>query len=388
MKEFDTNNRVELSTPPVPKARPPLRNYNVVGNDTFSLNNSDGSQTQESVHSTKQEQENPCTDDSINSDSSQSRILEFPFISASNSPVTRQLHKRSINSLTTSTSYNRTNSISFSYKQLPNPPKDKSFKKYVSYLLSTVIFIIFLLIIISIQKVPYEENNLKIVIENKETEKNDTEKLDLVEIDKILEPTMRTIQTQFSNQKKDIWNDIASGMYDLVLYPRKPLTIILFGNETDTLNCLAKLLGQLGGIILGSNDYLTLTPRDFPSDVGQTIHNFKVQITQKRAVVIQDLLSINTEAIKAFHNFCDREKPLVENAVYIMTVVTDEYKPSQRGIEFIERQITKKLSNNIEKDILDPLVTRLTDGIIVPVLPESRTNFNKTSCSLPAHRKL
>ena len=104
--------------------------------------------------------------------------------------------------------------------------------------------------------------------------------------------------------------------------------------------------------------------------------------------IVEDLLSINTEAIKAFHNFCDREKPLVERAIYIITVIIDGYKPLQRGIEFIERQITKKLSNNIEKDILDPLVTRLTDGIIVPLLPESSTNFNKTSCSLPARHKL
>ena len=386
MKEFDTNNRVELSTPPIPKARPPLRNYNVLGTDTYSLNNSDSSQTQESVHSTKQDQENSSTNDSINSDSSQSRILEFPFTSASNSPVTWQLHKRSINSLTTSTSHNVTNSISFSYKQLPNPPKDKSFTKYGSYFLFSVIFIIFLLI--CIQKVPHEENNHEIIIQKSETGKNETEKLDLDEIDKILHQSMRIIQIQFYNQKSNIWNDISSGMYDVALYPKKPLTIILFGNETDTLNCLAKLLGQLGGIILGSNDYLTLTPKDFPNDVGQTIHNFKVQISQKRSVIVQDLLSINTEAIKAFHNFCDREKPLVEHAIYIMTIIIDGYKPLQRGIEFIERQIMKKLSNNIEKDILDPLVTRLTDGIIVPLLPESSTNFNKTSCSLPAHHKL
>ena len=388
MKEFDANNRVELSAPPVPKARPPLRNYNALGTDSCSLNNSDSSQTQESVHSTKQDHENSCVDDSINTDSSHSRILEFPFTSASNSPVTRQLHKRSINSLTTSTSHNVTNSISYSYKRLPTPPKDKSSTKCGSYFLLSVIFITLLLIIIYIRKVPCEENDHEIIIQKKGTAKNDTEKLDLVEIDKILHRSMRIIQTQFRNQKREIWNDISSGMYDVALYPQKPLTIILFGNETDTLNCLAKLLGQLGGVILGSNDYLTLTPKDFPNDVGQTIHNLKVQISQKRAVVVQDLLGINAEAIKAFHNFCDREKPLVQHAIYILTVIVDGYNPSQRGLVFVEREITKKLANNIEKDILDPLVTRLTDGIVVPLSPESSTNFNETSCSLPAQRKL
>lgn len=90
-------------------------------------------------------------------------------------------------------------------------------------------------------------------------------------------------------------------------------------------------------------------------------------------------MNVNTEALKAFHNFCDREKPLVENVVYIITIVVDGYKPSQRELEFIEKQIFKRLSNYMDKDILDPLITRLTDGTIVPILPES--NFN-ADCSL------
>lgn len=66
---------------------------------------------------------------------------------------------------------------------------------------------------------------------------------------------------------------------------------------------------------------------------------------------MQDLLSVNTEAMKAFHNFCDREKPLVENAIYIMTVIIDGYTSSQRELEFIEKQIFKRLSKHVDKDI-------------------------------------
>lgn len=85
--------------------------------------------------------------------------------------------------------------------------------------------------------------------------------------------------------------------------------------------------------------------------------------------------------MKAFHNFCDREKPLVENAIYIMTVIIDGYTSSQRELEFIEKQIFKRLSKHVDKDILDPLVTRLTDGVIVSVLPESNANINYADCS-------
>lgn len=96
---------------------------------------------------------------------------------------------------------------------------------------------------------------------------------------------MQIIQTRFYNQKSNIWNDISSAIYDIALYPNKPVVIMLFGNETDTLNCFARLLGQLSGTILGSNDYLSLTSKDFPDDVGLVIYKLKVHILQKRAVV-------------------------------------------------------------------------------------------------------
>lgn len=94
-------------------------------------------------------------------------------------------------------------------------------------------------------------------------------------------------------------------------------------------------------------------------------------------------MNVNTEAIKAFHNFCDRENPLVEHVIYIITMVVDDYNLSQKELEFVEKKLIRRLSGKIEKDILDPLITRLTDGIIVPILPESSTNFNYTDCSYP-----
>ena len=64
-------------------------------------------------------------------------------------------------------------------------------------------------------------------------------------------------------------------------------------------------------------------------------------------------------------------------------MVVDDYTLSQKELEFVEKKLIRRLSGKIEKDILDPLITRLTDGIIVPILPESSTSFNYTDCSFP-----
>lgn len=84
-----------------------------------------------------------------------------------------------------------------------------------------------------------------------------------------------------------------------------------------------------------------------------------------------DLLSINNEALKAFHNLCDRENPLIKEAIYIITVKTVGYNRSQSPLFFIENQLRSNLSGRMDEDSIMPLVTRITDGPIISVKPET-----------------
>ena len=87
--------------------------------------------------------------------------------------------------------------------------------------------------------------------------------------------------------------------------------------------------------------------------------------------IFWDLLSINDEALKAFHNLCDRENPLVKEAIYIITVKAQGYSRSQNPLQFIENQLRSNLSGRIDEDSIMPLITRITDGPIISVRPES-----------------
>ena len=76
---------------------------------------------------------------------------------------------------------------------------------------------------------------------------------------------------------------------------------------------------------------------------------------------------------------CDRENPLVQEAVYILTIVASQDK--QETVEpevFVGKLLTDTFKNKIPEDKLEPLITRLTDGPIFPVKPESRL----TGCTL------
>ncbi|CAK9795471.1 hypothetical protein ANTQUA_LOCUS363 [Anthophora quadrimaculata] len=380
-KEFSPHKLFET---PVPRPRPPIRNFNTTdGNSTYVSKDSENLLLKSTMYSTKHSSEeflDEYTDDEDEDDiENYNKDSDLSTNTTYNSCIATNVHKRSFHRPNESWSSAHINNLSVS--QRVENQSTGLFTKYHILLYTAICIIIFL----CMQGVFYKDKTNRKEITKTES-RNLPRKLNLAEIDKILDKSIERIQNRFHNQKATIWNDISSGIYDISLIPTKPTVVILFGNETNTLNCLAQLLGQLSGTILGSNDYLLLTPKDFPNDVGQTIHDLKWQISEKKAVIVQDLLGINTEAIKAFHNFCDREKPLVRYAVYIITIIVDGYKSAQRELEFIEKQIFKKLSNYIDKDILDPLITRLTDGIIVPVLPESGMNFNYAECSLSANK--
>lgn len=74
--------------------------------------------------------------------------------------------------------------------------------------------------------------------------------------------------------------------------------------------------------------------------------------------------------MRALHNLCDRESPLVEKAVYIITMVAKGFKKNDKPINFVEAQLEQKLKSKINPEKLQPLITRITDGAIIPVQPE------------------
>lgn len=204
-------------------------------------------------------------------------MLESSSSNLYNSFDRSHLQKQSFRSPNTSYTLNTHSNSSLSHEKVRKQPQSAVFK-------NLFLFIIFISVSVFII-LNYNKTILKTIIKTTEIEENKINKLDLDVVDKILDEKMKIIQTQFYNQKPGIWNDISSGIYDVAMYHKKPLVIILFGIETDTLNCLAQLVGELSSIIVGTNNYLTLIPQDFPNDIGQTIYNLKIQILQKRVLV-------------------------------------------------------------------------------------------------------
>ncbi|XP_043271446.1 torsin-1A-interacting protein 2 [Venturia canescens] len=181
---------------------------------------------------------------------------------------------------------------------------------------------------------------------------------------------LKAIKNQFPHQNDRSWLEIHGGVSNVMNTSAKPWTFVLFSNETTTTSCLAELLGAAISKALQSNSSLVLRPKDMGNEYGDAIDRLRPLIIEKKAVVVHDLLNIHPGAIQAFHSMCDRENPLVKGAVYIITIITHGYATSPQKPEvFVENLLTTRFINKVDVDKLQPLITRLTDGPIIPVEP-------------------
>ncbi|XP_020282266.1 uncharacterized protein LOC109854008 isoform X2 [Pseudomyrmex gracilis] len=243
-------------------------------------------------------------------------------------------------------------------KKKSSKNKEKEEKKSFITLQSSVI-IVLLLLGLSIYCINRNKQNNRYLNTNEKQSQN---------VFKILE-AMEKVKNKFRNQETDIWNEISSAINEIMSRtPKVPSIILLFANETTTMNCLATELADVSTSLLSTDKSLYLNPEDFGDDAGKII--VRLNDLAPKVVVIHDILKINAQAIKALHNICDRINPLINEVIYILTMHTNNYQLSQKKMAFVEEQITRKLSKNIDEDILSALRTRITDGAIILVKPE------------------
>ncbi|XP_014611538.1 PREDICTED: uncharacterized protein LOC106790844 isoform X2 [Polistes canadensis] len=183
--------------------------------------------------------------------------------------------------------------------------------------------------------------------------------------------SVASVKSKFKSQTSYTWNAFQSQVEDVINENSKVSIVILLGNETNTIKCFAHLLGDVSSKVLGNNNYLLLNTKNIGNDHGEVISKWKADILRNKVVIIEDLLSMESESIKALHNLCDKENPLVSKAFYIITIMSNSYQGLHKD-KFVEDSLTTKFSKTIDLDILNPLIIRIMDGPIIPIVPESK----------------
>ena len=111
------------------------------------------------------------------------------------------------------------------------------------------------------------------------------EALNKDDILKNVESELRRLKGDFRNQEKKIWEEIYSGIMEVISNPTKPSIFVLFSEKNDPMDCLASTIGELGRRALGSEKSLVLKPAQLDKDTGEVIETLRVVIPKRKAVV-------------------------------------------------------------------------------------------------------
>lgn len=102
----------------------------------------------------------------------------------------------------------------------------------------------------------------------------------------VLFKLVKNIKAAYYNQESDIWNNISSSINKVISgATRKPLIILLFSNETTTIDSLAVALAYASSTALNTNSPLCLNPENFRDDTGEIIDILKENFPMKKVVV-------------------------------------------------------------------------------------------------------
>lgn len=96
-------------------------------------------------------------------------------------------------------------------------------------------------------------------------------------------------------------------------------------------------------------------------DYGHLIEKYRPLLETRRVMVIKNINKMSGNVAQALHTFCDEITPLVDRAVYILTLEVDSLEG--KNLKIAEKQLFNVWSD-LEYDLLTPLIARVTSTVI------------------------
>lgn len=106
--------------------------------------------------------------------------------------------------------------------------------------------------------------------------------------------SIRDARLKFKGQEHSTWNAFSSQVEEIIYGSTKVSMIILLGNETDTIKCLAHFFGRTSSKALGSDHYLILNSKNMKNNHGKNIEELKSEILNNRAVVSLEIFELKS----------------------------------------------------------------------------------------------
>jgi len=177
---------------------------------------------------------------------------------------------------------------------------------------------------------------------------------------------------EFPSQLEHIWGAFSAGIKETTQgEPTKPsVFMLLYETEERTAICLAQKIGNMSTYVLEgdkSNPLLIIDGADLEhnetlaKDYGRLLEEYRPKVEEQRAMIINNLHKIPGTVAQFFHSLCDTVTPAVDKAVYLFTMKASGVSNRHNPTEVAEEELRMLWSDELDEDILNPLIARITD---------------------------
>lgn len=185
--------------------------------------------------------------------------------------------------------------------------------------------------------------------------------------------TIQFLKQKYGNQEKDFWISFEVLIQES-LRLKQPKCLILLHHESIS-DRMELMLGNMARyavcqlrsctsvpILLKGSDFSTNKSSD---DYGKIIVKYEKKLKENGVMVVKNIENIFGKSALVFQSFCDEYQPVVETAVFLLTVNIN--KSPQNKAKYLET-ILKQKWNYLSDDLFYPLLTRISNFIFTVTL--------------------
>lgn len=118
----------------------------------------------------------------------------------------------------------------------------------------------------------------------------------------------------------------------------------------------------------GKSTPIVLRRENFTSameeDPGRFLTTFGDQLRKEAVMLVNDVHLLPAKVAQAFHSICDRYTPWAQPATIFFTIRVSETVTESTNLDELASDLLKSRWGSLPRNILDPLITRITDQVL------------------------
>ncbi|XP_044726651.1 uncharacterized protein LOC123290499 isoform X2 [Chrysoperla carnea] len=186
-----------------------------------------------------------------------------------------------------------------------------------------------------------------------------------------LEKSFDKLKLKFTLKDEYIWDDLMSGILDVIDLNRQAIFLLIYSDNGNTVRKLSEAVAKIAAetiksdknieAIVMNSQHLNIEP--YRTDHGKLITKYRDELEEHGVLIVHDLHLVEANVARAFHTICDSYNPIVEQSVIIFTMQVDSLT-NGKATEIGEKRLTQVWSKELDIDVLQALVTRLTVNVL------------------------